>query len=716
MAKTTSKRKQTRNFLQSGQLKNQIEARHKRRAFEQKKKGRDAKRNKGVLPAHQQPEEDEDVKEEKAFDEVKRRKQEQEEDEDEDEELDVDDVLGATGLGGSDAGESGDEDGEDADDLEDDDLSGLSDDDDVAGANPMVDMQALAEKDPAFYKFLQENDPDLLKFNADAAGDVDMSDESEEDEDEEAGSKKKSKKAKKAKDVKGKGKENILTKEVLREWQKAILETRSLRAFRKLLIAFRSAASSGADPETVTEERERIEIHDPKLFRKVILTTLKYTPLVLGSFVPYKEANGKFKLSTNSKRYAIAQRLLKSYFVSLHSLLSSVSSQSDIPSYAVTESANLVPWIVGNRKIARGWVKMLLGVYDSASDEVRVQAFAALRKLAIAADHSLRESIMKGTYATLLGSSRQTSAYTLPAIELMKFSASELFLLQGKQEQDLAYQLAFSYIRSLAILLRKGVKDASKEAYKNVYNWQFVHAIDFWSIVLATAGDKQRVAEQGESPLQHLVYPLVQVALGAIRLVPTSRYYPLRFRLVRSLLRLVQRTGTFIPLAASLFEILDSPELTRRSKPSTLKPLDWDYYLKCPVAYQRTRVYADALVDELVYLLTEYYGALATSIAFPELVLPATVALKRHAKKATSGKVSTQMKQLVERLEANARWIEQKREGVEFGPNKRDKVDRFLANEEIDKTPMGTHIKLQRKLREAKKATMERALHQAEDL
>ncbi|TKA53568.1 hypothetical protein B0A53_03859 [Rhodotorula sp. CCFEE 5036] len=681
MAKITSKRKQTRNFLQSGQLKNQIEARHKRRAFEQKKKGRDAKRNKGVLPAHQQPEEDDDVKEEKAFDEIKRKKQEQQEDEDEDEELDVDDVLGAAGLAGSDAGESGDEDGEDADDLEDDDLSGLSDDDDVAGANPMVDMQALAEKDPAFYKFLQENDPDLLKFNADAAGDVDMSDESEEDEEEEAGSKKKSKKAKKAKDVKGKGKENILTK-----------ETRSLRAFRKLLIAFRSAASSGADPETVTEERERIEIHDPKLFRKVILTTLKYTPLVLGSFVPYKEANGKFKLSTNSKQYAIAQRLLKSYFVSLHSLLASVSSQSDIPSYAVTESANLVPWIVGNRKIARGWVKMLLGVYDSASDEVR------------------------GTYATLLGSSRQTSAYTLPAIELMKFSASELFLLQGKQEQDLAYQLAFSYIRSLAILLRKGVKDASKEAYKNVYNWQFVHAIDFWSIVLATAGDKQRVAEQGESPLQHLVYPLVQVALGAIRLVPTSRYYPLRFRLVRSLLRLVQRTGTFIPLAASLFEILDSPELTRRSKPSTLKPLDWDYYLKCPVAYQRTRVYADALVDELVYLLTEYYGALATSIAFPELVLPATVALKRHAKKATSGKVSTQMKQLVERLEANARWIEQKREGVEFGPNKRDKVDRFLANEEIDKTPMGTHIKLQRKLREAKKATMERALHQAEDL
>jgi len=44
----------------------------------------------------------------------------------------------------------------------------------------------------------------------------------------------------------------------------------------------------------------------------------------------------------------------------------------------------------------------------------------------------------------------------------MKNSASELFLLQGKQEGEQAYQLAFGYIRMLAILLRKGVKEGSK--------------------------------------------------------------------------------------------------------------------------------------------------------------------------------------------------------------------------------------------------------------
>ncbi|GAA5877884.1 hypothetical protein JCM1840_002936 [Sporobolomyces johnsonii] len=705
MAKGISKRKQTRNFLKSGALSSQIEARHKRKQFEQKKKGRDARRQKGVLPAHQR---EDDANSEDEFVEMKKKQKEQEESEDE--EMGVDDVLGAEGL------EDGEGDEDDGSDLEDDDLSNLSDAESDSSSKHMADLKSLAEKDPEFFKYLQENDAELLGFGD--GEDLDMPSEEDEDEDEsedeEEGAKKKSKKAKgKEKEREKKSKKNVLTKELLKSWQKTTLETRSFKALRKLLLAFRSAAQSGLDEVT---EGERYEIQSPAVFNKLIVTTLKYTPVVFAAQVPFKEVNGKYKLSTNSRQYATAQRLIKSYFVSLQALLSSTSSDSGIPALAVSESAKLVPWVVGNRKSARGWVKMLLSLYDSATDDVRVAAFLALRKLAVAADHSLRESVIKGTYATLLASSRQTSVYTLPAITLMKNSASELFLLPGKQESDLAYQLAFGYIRSLAILLRKGVKEASKEAFKSVYNWQFVHAVDFWSLVLSASCDKQRVAEQGESPLQQLLYPLIQVALGAIRLVPTSRYYPLRFHLIRSLLRIVQRTGTYIPLSSSLFEILDSPELTKRLKPSTLKPLDWDYYLKCPAAYQRTRVYSDALVEELVYLLTEFYGALSTSIAFPELALPAIVSLKRHAKKTGQAKLASMIKTLVDKLESNARWIEERRDGVEFAPNKRDKVDRFLQGEDTVKTPMGTHLKLQRKVKEAKRATLERAAHAGEDI
>jgi nucleolar complex protein 2 len=58
-----------------------------------------------------------------------------------------------------------------------------------------------------------------------------------------------------------------------------------------------------------------------------------------------------------------------------------------------------------------------------------------------------------------------------------------------------------------------------QEAYKQVYNWQYVHSVDFWALVLARACDTRALLERGgeESELKALIYPLVQVTLGAIK-------------------------------------------------------------------------------------------------------------------------------------------------------------------------------------------------------
>ena len=96
----------------------------------------------------------------------------------------------------------------------------------------------------------------------------------------------------------------------------------------------------------------------------------------------------------------------------------------------------------------------------------------------------------------------------------MKNSASELYTI----DHAAAYPHAFSYIRQLAILLRNSMKMKSKESYKQVYNWQYVHCVDFWTIILARACGRQVEVERGgESELRPLIYPLVQVSLGAIK-------------------------------------------------------------------------------------------------------------------------------------------------------------------------------------------------------
>ena len=56
--------------------------------------------------------------------------------------------------------------------------------------------------------------------------------------------------------------------------------------------------------------------------------------------------------------------------------------------------------------------------------------------------------------------------------------------------------------------------------------------------------------------LQPLVYPLAQVLLGAVRLVPTPRYFPLRLRCLRALLALGKALHRFIPLSPLLLEML----------------------------------------------------------------------------------------------------------------------------------------------------------------
>ncbi len=74
--------------------------------------------------------------------------------------------------------------------------------------------------------------------------------------------------------------------------------------------------------------------------------------------------------------------------------------------------------------------------------------------------HPMRSNLypFQGTYLTLVRSSKSTSAYTLPAINLMKNSASEIFSL----DHTASYQLAFGYIRQLAIHLRNSMKIKTK--------------------------------------------------------------------------------------------------------------------------------------------------------------------------------------------------------------------------------------------------------------
>ncbi|KAH7319140.1 Noc2p family-domain-containing protein [Rhexocercosporidium sp. MPI-PUGE-AT-0058] len=575
-------------------------------------------------------------------------------------------------------------------------------------------MDALASKDPEFYKYLKENDPEALDFddNADLA---EVDDLSASEDEQPKKKKKKSKKAPVEEVLEEEASEeeaedaSELTKEMVAKWTKAMKEQHSLRAMRQVVLAFRAAAHVNEDDG----KEYKYTISNSQVYHELLVTALQYVPEVLNHHIPVKEtAAGKVRVSTDSKKFKTLTALLKSYTSSVHHLLTALS---DAPTLKLTLASvtPLLPYLLSFKKLLKNIVKTVVNIWsDSSSDEAtRITAFLVVRRLAVIGDPGLREAVLKTVYQGLITGSRSTTVHTIQGINLMKNSAAELWGI----DPGVGYATGFTFIRQLAIHLRNSITNNQQESYKTVYNWQYVHSLDFWSCVLSEHCSPVKEAENGkESDLRPLIYPTVQVTLGAMRLIPTSTYFPLRFHLMRSLLRLSRATGTYIPLASALLEVLNSNEMKKPAKPSTLKGLDFASNYKAQKSYLRTRVYQDGVGEQVAELLSEFFVLWSTSIAFPELALPVIVMLKRWLKdagnKSTGNKnikVNSVFILLMQKIEANAKFIEQHRAKVEFAPNNRAGVDNFLKGFDWEKTPLGAFVYGQRKQREEKAKLLE---------
>ncbi|MDI1490370.1 MAG: Nucleolar Complex 2 protein [Ramalina farinacea] len=577
-----------------------------------------------------------------------------------------------------------------------------------------ADIDALAEKDPEFYKYLKENDAELLDFDEDAdlAGIDDLS--------EEEAPKKKAKKGKQED-------ESVVKMATVQKWRKAMIEQYSLRAMREVVLAFRAAAHLNSEDG----KGYKYTVSSPEVYHEILVTTLEHVPTVLNHHLPAKEThNGQIKVSTDSKKFRTLTPLFKSHIASILHLLSSLSDASTIK-LTLNAITSLIPYLSSFKKMLKSLIKTVVDVYSSSmlTDEATlITAFLLLQRLAVIGDPSIREAVLKQTYQGLVKGSRITNVHTLPSINLMKNSCVELWGLDA----NLGYTTGFTFIRQLAVHLRTSITRPTKDSYKVIYNWQYIHSLDFWSRVLSThcsPASSLHLKTPTDSPLHPLIYPLVQITLGALRLIPTPSYFPLRFHLTRSLLRLSRTTATYIPLAPALLEVLQSPELSKPPRPSTLPPLDFSTSLRCPKSYLRTRIYQDGVGQQTQELLAEFFGCWAKSIAFPDLVIPPTVMLKRWLKSASStpqrggmdahtgkksegrgnknAKLNNLIGLLVQKMNANAEFVERARRNVRFGPGDREQVDGFLRDVEVGDTPLGAFVEGLRRTREERERVLE---------
>ncbi|CUS10170.1 unnamed protein product [Tuber aestivum] len=582
-----------------------------------------------------------------------------------------------------------------------------------------ADLAALLEKDPEFFRYLQENDSQLLDFTAaeqDDLSGIDIMSEGESEDEAPEKKKKKKKNPKKGEDKElaqsdSAGSSIEVTLKDVETWKKALVEERSLRSLKKVVLAFRAAAhvnDVGDDSNGY-----KYSITDANVYHELLVLTLKHVPDVLNHHLPVKEsASGKIRIASDTKKYRSMSPLLKSHSASLLHLLPTLTDAST-QKLLLNSTIPLVPYFLSFRKFLKAYIKAVVDIWaaNSSDESARITAFLVVRRAAVVGDDGLKEMCFKALYTGFIRASRQTSGYTMQGINLMKNSAREVLGLNGMDK--VGYSVGFGYIRQLAVHLRNSIINNSKDSYKTVYNWQYVHSLDFWSRVLSTHCDGLKEVEAGkDSPLRPLIYPLIQVTLGAIKLIPTAQYFPLRFYLLRSLLRLSRATGVYIPLASLLLEVLASTIFRKKPKPSTLRPLDFSTTIRAPKSYLLTKAYQDGVGEQVVELLSEFFVLHAKSIAFPELAIPAIVHVKRWIKKSPVVNLNNALNMFVGKLETNSKWVQERRSKVEFAPNKIDMVDKFLDDITWEKTPFGAYVLSQRKVREEKRKMIEESLRQ----
>ena len=332
-------------------------------------------------------------------------------------------------------------------------------------------------------------------------------------------------------------------------------------------------------------------------------------------------------------------------------------------------------------------LRLMLNLLGHSNEDVRVRAFIIINSMAVIYPYPFLELCIKGIYYTLLRNSKGYNPSTFHQIEFLKNCLVELSAINFTS----TYHHAFTYIRELAITVRRAMDSTVQNGYALCYNWKFFHCLDAWSKVICAYYKQENISA--------LLYPVTQIAMAAIGLTNSAKHYPFKVKILTMLNQLSRDCDkSFIPISQTVFEILQLKQAINTPKQNQKpQPLYFEFKLKAVPEELKSREFHQRIIDDCCFLLLDHLANHSKSVAFPELSYPITNFLKKYVKSHTETLhfgISKQITNLVKHVNDNIIFVNESKSKINFTPLEFDKVIEFLKDTE---TPLDKYYANEKK-------------------